>query len=98
MPEMGTMKTSRIVMFAITGMASPLLLLLALEKDGSKFASLLFSPGRLATNLLPKAVSTHHAIFSSWFAFALDFVTVWGALAIVAILLEKLILRKKEFA
>ncbi len=85
-------------MLAITGIASPLLLLLALEKDGSKLAWLLFGPGRFAANLLPQAVSAHHAALSSWFAFALDFVLIWAVLSIVAVLIEKLIYRKKEYA
>jgi hypothetical protein len=90
------MKTSRIVMLAITGIASPLLLLLALEKDGSKLERLLFGPGRFATNLLPKGFTAHHTIWSSSFAFALDFVLIWAVLSIVAVLIGKLIFRKKE--
>ncbi|MDR3774178.1 MAG: hypothetical protein P4L26_12560 [Terracidiphilus sp.] len=92
------MKTSRIVMLAITGIASPLLLLLALENDGSKLAWLLFGPGRCATNLLPKGISAHYASLSSWLAFALDFVLIWAVLSIVAVLIEKLIYRRKEHA
>jgi hypothetical protein len=95
---MEPMKTRRIVMLAIAGIASPLLLLLALEKDGSRLERLLFAPGRFAANLLPNTVSTHHASAYFWFSFALDFVSIWAVLMIVALLLEKLILPKKEFA
>jgi len=92
------MKTSRIAMLAITGIASPLLLLLALEKDGSKLERLLFAPGRFAANLLPNTVSTHHPFAYFWFSFVLDFVSIWAVLTIVALLLGKLIFRKKENA
>ena len=99
---METMKIRRLLILACTGIASPLLILLALEAEGTKLGwlpTLIFGPGLFAARvLLPNTVHTNHSSLYSHVAFAVDLVLVWIVLLFVAILLEKLIAPRKKQA
>ena len=99
---METMKIRRLLILACTGIASPLLILFALEAEGTKLGwlpTLIFGPGLFAARvLLPNTVHTNHSSLYSHVAFAVDLVLVWIVLLLVAILLEKLIAPRKKQA
>jgi len=96
---MKTIKTRRFLIVVLTGIASPLLLLTALLKEGTDpglLSSILFGPGHFVTSLFSADTpQTHHSPLYFQIAFALDFVFIWMVLLAVALLLEKLFTRGK---
>jgi hypothetical protein len=99
---MEPMKMHRLLIIAFTGIASPLLLLIALFDDGKRLGwlnPLLFGPGRFVAGMFDSnATPFQHSRLYFQIAFAMDFLFLWLALVIVALLLVKLITRRKQYA
>jgi len=89
----------RWLILVFTGIATPLLLLLALKEEETSLgwlATLFFAPGRYIAGLFVSNPNpTHHPRWYFQVSFGLDFLVLWIVLLILAFLLEKLFTRGK---